>query len=366
MGQKTPLYDEHVAAGAKLVDFAGWDMPINYGSQIAEHKTVRDAAGMFDVSHMRPVDIQGPQARAFLRHVFANDVARIDEAGRALYTCMLNEEGGVIDDLIVYHLRDQAYRIVANAANAAKDIAWLEKQARAFDVQVTARHDLAIIAVQGPQARSLTQAVLPAELASAAMQLKPFRVAVADDWAVGRTGYTGEDGFEIMLPARQAVQTWRGLREQGVATIGLGARDTLRLEAGLNLYGQDMDEDTIPHDAGLGWTVVFESEERDFIGRAALEPVRQQGSSQKLVGLILEGRGMIRSGMRVRCADDAQAEGVITSGSFAPTLQRSIALARVPDNLSREDLELEMRGKWVPARVVSYPFVRNGKIRVEL
>lgn len=365
MGHKTSLYDEHIAAGAKLADFAGWDMPINYGSQISEHKTVRDAAGMFDVSHMRPVDIQGPQARAFLRYIFANDVARIDETGRALYTCMLNDKGGIIDDLIVYHWADQAYRIVANAANAAKDIAWLEHQARAWNVQINVRHDLAIIAVQGPQARELTQPALPAELSLIAMQLKPFRVAVTDDWAVGRTGYTGEDGFEIMLPAWQAVQTWRALHEQGVAPIGLGARDTLRLEAGLNLYGQDMDEATIPHDAGLGWTVVFEPEERDFIGRTALEPVRQQGSGWKLIGLILEERGMIRSGMRVRRADDARAEGVITSGSFAPTLQRSIALARVPAQWNCQHLALEMRGKWVSARVVSYPFVRHGKICVE-
>lgn len=365
MGNKTPLHGEHEAAGAKLVDFAGWDMPINYGSQIAEHNNVRDWAGMFDVSHMRPIDIQGAGARDMLRHVFANDVDKIAEIGRAFYTCMLNEQGGIKDDLIVYHLDDDCYRVIANAAIADKDIAWLEQQAGAFEVTINARHDLAIIAVQGPEARRLTGEVLDSDLANAAMQLKPFRVTQADGWAVGRTGYTGEDGFEIMLPDDSAIATWQALQKQGVKPTGLGARDTLRLEAGLNLYGQDMNEQITPFESGLGWTVDGRDEARHFIGREALEAQRQRDDLKTLVGLVLKGRGMIRPGMAVRRAGEEQAIGEITSGSFAPTLQRSIALARVPKDCAGS-VELAMRRQWVTARVVSYPFVRNGKVRVDL
>src|SRR5690625_4387741 len=266
----TPLHEEHVTLGAKLVDFAGWSMPIHYGSQIGEHKAVRAEAGMFDVSHMRPVDVSGPEARALLRHVLANDVAKIDAVGRAFYTCMLNTRGGVIDDLIVYHLTDDGYRIVLNAGTASKDMAWLTSQAEAYDARVDARDDLAIIAVQGPAARELTAPVLDDALAEAAMALKPFRATVSGAWSVGRTGYTGEDGFELILPATEAVAIWRALLKAGVEPIGLGARDTLRLEAGLNLYGQDMDEDVSPLEAGLGWTVAFEPADRAFIGRDSL------------------------------------------------------------------------------------------------
>ncbi|WP_423823614.1 glycine cleavage system aminomethyltransferase GcvT [Salinisphaera sp. SPP-AMP-43] len=365
----TPLHDEHVALGAKLVDFAGWDMPINYGSQIAEHKAVREGAGMFDVSHMRPVDIRGAGARDLLRRVLANDVAKIDETGRAFYTCMLNTRGGVIDDLIVYHLGDNWYRAVVNAATAEKDMAWLSSQARNFDVDLATRDDLAIIAVQGPKARELTYSALDDEQAGAAAELKPFRAAVVGEWSIGRTGYTGEDGFEIVLPADAAVDLWRALLEAGVEPIGLGARDTLRLEAGLNLYGQDMDEDTTPLESGLGWTVAFEPADRDFIGRESLEAVRDQ-SPRKLVGLVLEGRGVMRHGAAVRAADDESteaqhAEGEITSGSFAPTLSRSIALARVPVEWEQR-VQVHVRGKWLTAYVVAYPFVRNGKIRIDL
>ncbi|MGB7754744.1 MAG: glycine cleavage system aminomethyltransferase GcvT [Salinisphaera sp.] len=367
---QTPLYDEHVALGAKLVDFAGWDMPINYGSQIAEHNAVRESAGMFDVSHMRPVDIEGPQARDLLRRTLANDAAKIDEVGRAFYTCMLNTRGGVIDDLIVYHLGENWYRIVVNAATATKDMAWITSQAEEFDVSVTSRDDLAIIAVQGPKARELARDILDDDLAAAAMELKPFRATVAGDWSVGRTGYTGEDGFEIILPADAALETWRGLHEAGVAPIGLGARDTLRLEAGLNLYGQDMDEDTTPLESGLAWTVAFEPADREFIGRDSLEHIRAQDDTKKMVGLLLEGRGVMRHGAAVRAAGDETTEaedaaGEVTSGSFAPTLSRSIALARVPADWA-EEVEVELRGKWVPARIVSYPFVRHGTVRIDL
>ncbi|MGN8157679.1 glycine cleavage system aminomethyltransferase GcvT [Salinisphaera sp. SWV1] len=370
MANQTPLYDEHVALGAKLVTFAGWEMPIDYGSQIAEHKAVRESAGMFDVSHMRPVDIEGPQARDLLRRTLANDVAKIDQVGRAFYTCMLNTRGGVVDDLIVYHLGEHWYRIVVNAATTTKDMAWITSQARDFDATVTARDELAIIAVQGPQARKLCQRILDDELAAAAMELKPFRVTVAGEWAIGRTGYTGEDGFEIMLPADAAVETWRALHEAGVSPIGLGARDTLRLEAGLNLYGQDMDEDTTPLESGLAWTVAFEPAEREFIGRDALAHIREHDETRKMVGLLLEGRGVMRHGAAVRAAGDeasdaGDAPGQVTSGSFAPTLSRSIALARVPADWT-DPVEVELRGKWVPARIVSYPFVRHGEICIDL
>tara|TARA_B100002052_G_scaffold278353_1_gene284623 strand:- start:1709 stop:2827 length:1119 start_codon:yes stop_codon:yes gene_type:complete len=367
MAKTTPLYDEHVALGAKLVDFAGWQMPINYGSQIVEHRAVREDAGMFDVSHMRPVDIYGADARAFLRYVLANDVAKIDEVGRALYTCMLNTHGGVLDDLIVYHLGEHWYRIVVNAATAEKDRAWLHSLAHEFDVTVEEFQDSAIIAVQGPAAADKIADAL-GEHAERAAALKAFRGFADGDWSIGRTGYTGEDGYEIVMPADQAVATWQALKNAGVAPIGLGARDTLRLEAGLNLYGQDMDEDTTPLESGLGWTVAFSPEDRQFIGREALELARELADGKKLVGLVLDERGVMRHGAAVRIAGDqataaADAAGTITSGSFGPTVQCSIAMARVPKDWEG-DVEVALRRDWKPARIVSYPFVRKGRSRI--
>lgn len=368
MAKRTPLYEAHVADGAKLVDFAGWEMPIDYGSQIAEHKAVRESVGMFDVSHMAVVDISGAEARTFLRWLLANDVAKIDDAGRALYTCMLNTRGGVIDDLIVYHLSGDLYRIVVNAATTEKDLAWIKSQARDYDVAINHRQDMAIIAVQGPRGRDMAAELLDEGFRQAALQLKPFQVAVENDRSVGRTGYTGEDGFELVLPAEEAVSAWKSLRDKGVAPIGLGARDTLRLEAGLNLYGQDMDEERTPLESGLAWTVAFKPEERDFVGRAALEHLRAEGVGQKLVGLVLEGRGVMRHETAVRAADsdveEEHAEGEITSGSYAPTLSCSVALARVPADWEHS-VEVCLRGKWQPARIVRYPFVRHGKSRID-
>ena len=368
MGHHTPLYDQHVAENAKLVDFAGWDMPIDYGSQIAEHKAVRENAGMFDVSHMAVVDISGGQSREFLRRLLANDVAKADEDGRAIYCCMLNTRGGVIDDLIVDHLSGDLYRVVLNAATTQKDLAWLQSQARDYQVKIAHRTDLAIIAVQGPRGRDLAAQVLDDDLAAAAMQLKPFRAAMAGDVSVGRTGYTGEDGFEIVLSADDAESAWKKLRDIGVAPVGLGARDTLRLEAGLNLYGQDMDEDHTPLESGLGWTVAFEPADRDFVGRDALEYMREQGVSEKLVGLVLEGRGVLRSHAAVRAAgsnvEEDDAPGVLTSGSYAPSLSRSIGFARVPADWDNS-VEVCLRGKWLAARIVRYPFARNGKSRID-
>jgi aminomethyltransferase len=363
MGNRTPLYAEHLAAGGKLVDFAGWDMPINYGSQIEEHHAVRHRAGMFDVSHMTVVDLGGERVRDYLRRLLANDVTRLKEGGKALYSCMLKASGGVIDDLIVYYLRHDYYRMVVNAATREKDLAWLEEQAAAFDVSVKERPELAMIAIQGPDARDGVLGVLDARAAAIAAELKPFVGAFAGDWFIARTGYTGEDGFEIILPGGEAAGFWQKLRAAGIAPAGLGARDTLRLEAGMNLYGADMDEDVTPLESGLAWTVAWEPPERDFIGRAALEKQRRAGVPRKLVGLLLEGRGVLRNHQQVIVGNSATGE--ITSGSFSPTLQRSIAFARVPQDTG-DSCQVEIRGKLLPARVVKPPFVRNGKAQIDL
>ena len=363
MANKTPLYDEHVADGGKLVDFAGWDMPINYGSQIEEHNQVRTDAGMFDVSHMTVVDLTGDRTREFLRYLLANNVDRLKDSGKALYSCMLNESGGVIDDLIVYFLRDDYFRMVVNAGTHDKDIAWLEKQSAAFDVTVTERPELAMIAVQGPNAREKALPLLSDAARAAASELKPFFGAFDGDWFIARTGYTGEDGFEIVLPAAEAVTFWQQLRAAGVKPTGLGARDTLRLEAGMNLYGSDMDESVSPLEAALGWTVAWEPAERDFIGRAALEQQRKQGTTQKLVGLLLEDKGVLRNHQKV--VAEGAGEGEITSGSFSPTLQRAIAFARVP-KATGDTCQVDIRGKLLTARVVKPPFVRNGEAQIEL
>ena len=331
MTQQTPLHARHLELGARLVDFGGWDMPLQYGSQLEEHHAVRRDAGMFDVSHMRAVDLEGPRAQEFLRHLLANDVARLTAPGKALYSCMLNETGGVIDDLIVYFREPGRYRLVVNAGTADKDLAWIGRQAAGFGLAVRPRSDLAMIAVQGPHARARAAGLLPAADEAQALALEPFfgtPLGVLDGQVfVARTGYTGEDGFEIMLPAGHAVSLWDRLLGAGVRPCGLGARDTLRLEAGMNLYGNDMDETTTPLESGLAWTVAL-GPGRGFVGRPALEAQRAAGVPRKLVGLLLEDKGVLRGHQTVYAA--AAGEGVTTSGSYAPTLERSIALARVP------------------------------------
>ena len=351
----TPLYDAHLAAGARMVDFVGWALPINYGSQIEEHHHVRNGAGMFDVSHMTVVDIRGPGARAFLSKLLANDVARLRSPGKALYSCMLNERGGVIDDLICYFMEEEWFRMVVNAATRDKGLAWLERQGAEFSVAVTEHHELAMIAVQGPDARQSVHSLLPDEAVSELLEIRPFTALEHQDLFIARTGYTGEDGYEIMLPGGQAEEVWNALLDAGVRPCGLGARDTLRLEAGMNLYGQDMDEDVTPLESGLAWTVAMK-DDRAFIGRAALERQQQAGVERRLVGLVLEGRGVLRPGQRV---ETAAGEGVTTSGTFSPTLQRAIAFARVPAAAS--ECSVDIRGKALPARIVSPPFVRNGE-----
>ncbi len=356
---RTPLYETHAASGAKLVDFGGWEMPLNYGSQIEEHHAVRRDAGMFDVSHMRPVDVEGVDAREFLRLLIANNVDKLTQPGKALYSCMLNDAGGVVDDLIVYFMRDDAFRVVVNASTADKDVTWMRQVAatRDFKVHITPRHDLAIIAVQGPNARTKFWQARPASRA-VTEKLAAFFAAEVDDLFVARTGYTGEDGFEIILPAHDASQLWNDLKAAGVAEAGLGARDTLRLEAGMNLYGNDMDEAVSPLDAGLAWTVDLKTP-REFIGRASLE---RDGARLALVGLKLLDRGVLRSHQKVVTA---AGEGEITSGTFSPTLQTSIAMARVPRGVKVGDsAQVDMRGKVLSAQVVKMPFVRNGKVLV--
>ncbi|HEX7013010.1 MAG TPA: glycine cleavage system aminomethyltransferase GcvT [Steroidobacteraceae bacterium] len=357
MGLKTPLYDTHLSAEARMVDFGGWDMPVHYGSQIEEHHAVRRDAGMFDVSHMLVADVTGARAREYLRYLLANDVAKLKDPGKALYSCMLNERGGVVDDLIAYFIAEDWFRVVVNAGTREKDIAWLKQHAGAFGVEIRPRTDLAMIAVQGPNARTKAASLLGA-LGATALELKPFFGREFAPYFVSRTGYTGEDGWEIMLPAAEAPALWQALKNAGVTQCGLGARDTLRLEAGMNLYGNDMDENVTPLESGLTWTVAFDPPERDFIGRRALEEQKRAGVARKLVGLVLEDRGVLRSHQKVFVP--GLGEGELTSGTFSPTLERSIGLARVPA-ATGERVEVDVRGKRLAARVVKYPFVRQGK-----
>jgi len=363
MGKKTPKHHKHVEAGARMVDFGGWDMPLHYGSQKEEHHAVRQRAGMFDVSHMTVVDLRGERVRDFLRYLLANDVAKLQDHGKALYTCMLNEQGGVIDDLIVYFLGKQWFRLIVNAATRDKDLAWIHLQAKAYDVAVSERVDLAMIAVQGPKARELAATCIDAEWREQALALKLFTGMEAGDLFVARTGYTGEDGWEILMPELQAPSIWDRLLAAGVEPCGLAARDTLRLEAAMNLYGTDMDETISPLEAGLAWTVAWNPEDRDFIGRGSLEALREDSTKRRFVGLLLEDKGVLRNHQRV--VVEGIGEGEITSGGFSPTIGRSIALARVPAG-DYENAQVDVRGKLLNVRVVKTPFVRNGQVRIDI
>ncbi len=358
MSKRTVLYQKHLDAGGKIVDFAGWEMPINYGSQLAEHKQVREHAGVFDVSHMTIVDIHGTDALAYLRKLVTNDVAKLDVPGRALYTGMLNETGGVVDDLIVYRMQDH-YRVVVNCATREKDLAWLAAVAGSFAVTLAERPELAILAVHGPEAIERVCTLLPAEWQPVVGALGNFRCVELGDWFIARTGYTGEKGLEVMLPASQAPAFWDQLLAAGVLPIGLGARDTLRLEAGMNLYGHDMDESISPLAANMEQTISWMPEDRDFVGRAAVTLHKQQqlaGTLPILIGLVLESRGVLREGQKV-ITD--KGDGIITSGTFSPTLNCSIALARVP--VGTTDCHVELRGGQTAVRMVKPNFVRFGK-----
>lgn len=373
--QRTPLYQSHVDSEGKLVDFSGWELPIHYGSQIDEHEAVRTDAGMFDVSHMVIVDIKGADSKAWLQKLLANDVNKLKVVGKALYSPMLNEDGGIIDDLIVYlsNADETEYRIVSNAATRDKDIAQFEKVAADFDVTLNERNDLAMLAVQGPKAVEKLAQAKP-NWAETLERITPFVGAdladiEAPNWFVARTGYTGEDGVEVILPADDAAVFFALLKEHGIKPAGLGARDTLRMEAGMNLYGHDMDETISPYDCNMAWTLALK-DERDFIGRDALvskrKAAKENNTAMKQVGLLLTSRGVLREGMEVTInqGTDNEQKGVITSGTFSPSLKNSIAIARVPDSLSDDDnvqIDLRGKGKFVDVRVLKLPFVRNGK-----
>lgn len=361
MAQQTPLFEQHNACGARMVDFHGWMMPLHYGSQIDEHHAVRNDAGMFDVSHMTIVDLRGSRTREFLRYLLANDVARLTQTGKALYTGMLNASGGVIDDLIVYFFSDDFFRLVVNSATREKDLAWITQQAEPFAIDITERNDLSLIAVQGPNAKAKAATLFSDAQRQAVEGMNPFFGVEADDLFIATTGYTGEAGYEIAMPNAKAADFWRGLLDAGVKPCGLGARDTLRLESGMNLYGQDMDEGVSPLAANMGWTIAWEPADRDFIGREALEAQRVKGTEQ-LVGLVMTEKGVLRGELPVRFTDaqgNAQ-EGTITSGTFSPTLGYSIALARVPAGIGDTAI-VQIRNREMPVRVTKPVFVRAGK-----
>ncbi|WP_428242003.1 glycine cleavage system aminomethyltransferase GcvT [Gynuella sp.] len=355
--KRTPLYSSHIDSQAKMVDFGGWEMPIHYGSQVKEHEAVRVGAGMFDVSHMTVVDVEGKDSKAFLQKLLANDVDKLKIEGKALYSGMLNPQGGVIDDLICY-LTDYGYRLVVNCATREKDLNWINQQAADYSVTITERSQLAMIAIQGPQAIEKCCSIAP-EIADTIKSLAIFQGKFCQDWYISRTGYTGEDGLEIMLPDTQAAEFWSKLKNAEVRPCGLGARDTLRLEAGMNLYGNDMDESVSPLESGMGWTIAWEPAERDFIGRSALEQQRQTGVSYKLTGLVLEERGIMRPHQTIHFSH-TEVTGEITSGSFSPTLGISIAFARIPVDAAGT-CHVDIRGKRLKARIIKPPFVRAGK-----
>ncbi len=360
MGLRTPLYDMHLALGAKIIDFNGWDMPLHYGSQVDEHHHVRKECGMFDISHMSIFDIQGTQAQAFLQHVLCNDVALLETIGSAQHSLLLNEQGGVIDDLMVFRT-DSGYRLVGNAVTHQRVQSWLNEHAEPFACTVSWRNDLCLFSIQGPFTRERLSGILSSSRSQLVQTLEHHFAAADGDWFISCTGYTGEIGIEIMLPSTQAVDFMNELVGAGIAPIGIGARDTLRLEAGFNLYGFDSNEQISPLTTNMQHVVCWQPESRNFIGRQALQTQQDKGVAEKLVGLVLEERGVLRAGQPVRI--DNQISGVITSGSFSPSLGKAIALARVPIDTG-DRAEVEIRHKWFPVRVVKPRFVRYGKILV--
>lgn len=367
MLKRTPLFESHQQAGAKLVDFGGWEMPLHYGSQIEEHEAVRTSCGMFDASHMTVVDIDGSDAHAYLSILLANDIDRLGEHGQALYSCMLNHDGGVVDDLIVYFRGDQNYRLVVNASTREQDLAWMQSCIGDFDVTLNEKPELALIAVQGPKAKEVFGKVAEAHnlhgLFDKVAELKRFSACEHNSVYVGRTGYTGEEGYEIILPAEHAAMTWAAFAGQGAVPCGLGCRDTLRIEAGLNLYGTDMDQTITPLEAGLAWTVNFKRADRSFNGRSALEKQMATTELPLWCGVVLAGKGVIRGGYTVSTAGGAK--GVITSGTFSPTLKRAVGFVRISPTEETECL-VEIRGRQLEAWLRPLPFVRNGTIRVDI
>jgi len=366
MLKRTPLFEQHLALGAKMVPFAGWEMPLQYGSLVEEHHMVRKSSGVFDVSHMRAVDIEGVQATEFLRNLLANDIAKLKEDGQALYGCMLNHQAQILDDLITYRIKEDFYRVVVNAGTTESDLDWMQTNAVSFEVKITPRYDLAMLAIQGPEAINKLSGILPPTLGASIEALKPFKTLMYEGWMVARTGYTGEDGVEILLPNEDVTQFWNQLVEAGVAPIGLGARDTLRLEAGLNLYTQDMDDTVTPLDSNLAWTVDVKDENRDFIGKKTYLEQKAQGENKKLVGVVLVDKGVLRPKMKVY-QDQAgtQLMGTLTSGTFSPTLSEGIGFARITP---QDDTTcwIVIRGKTIQAKIIRPPFLKAGKANFEI
>ncbi len=360
--KRTPLHRLHAAAGARMVPFAGWDMPVQYAGIIQEHVAVRTRAGLFDVSHMGEIRVAGPGAIAFVQRLVTNDVSRLTGT-QALYTPMCTPDGGVIDDLLVYRFSETDLMLVVNAANTAEDLAWIRDHASP-DVRIIDRSDeIALLALQGPRAAGILQRLTATPVGDIRYYwFRPDVEVAGRTVIVSRTGYTGEDGFELYVPAEAAPHLWEALLEagerDGLIPAGLGARDTLRLEAGLLLHGADMDKTTTPLEVGLGWTVKLDKE--TFVGADALRRQKAEGLSRRLVGFVLDGRSIARHGFPIRCNGAA---GRVTSGSFTPTVEKSIGLGLVPPACAApgHPLSVEIRGRAVPGTVVKLPFYRRGQ-----
>jgi aminomethyltransferase len=352
--RRTPLYEQHLDLGAKLVPFAGWEMPVTYEGIREEHSAVRTHAGMFDVSHMGEVEVEGPGALAFLQLVLSNDVGEI-ELGGAQYSCLCAEDGGVLDDLFVYRLGADRYLVVTNAANHETDLAWLGRWSRDFDVIVRDVADrYAMLAVQGPHARAVLARTLAIELPPR-MRVEHVRVGRRPALVCG-TGYTGEDGVELLLDPEVAAPIWAELRDAGIVPCGLGARDTLRLEVCFPLHGHELTPQRNPIEAGLGWAC---AEATGFLGSQSIAQARAEGTAERLAPFLIEGAGIPRDGNPVLSAGEQV--GTVTSGTFSPSLERGAGIAYVRADLAEPgtELEIDVRGKRRQARVASKPLYRK-------
>ncbi len=361
--KRTPLYEEHLALGARMVEFGGWDMPVQYSGILEEHRAVRTRAGLFDVSHMGEFNVQGKDALAFLQHLVPNDVSKL-ALNQALYTQLCQPDGGTIDDLIIYHLDENRYMMVVNAANIDKDFEWTRQQTTGFDVALTNISDeTALVALQGPEAQAILQPLTPVDLSSVAYYHCAPGAVDGIECLISRTGYTGEDGFELYCAPGDVVSLWRKLlaagKERGLLPAGLGARDTLRLEAGYCLYGHELDETTNPLEAGLGWTVKLAK--GDFLGHDALATIKQEGLKRKLMGIEMVERGVARGGYALYDGD--RCIGILTSGAPSPVLSKNIGMGyvEIADAVPGKTIQVDIRGKHAEARIVALPFYKRQK-----
>src|SRR5215467_14340497 len=359
----TPLFEQHVALGARLVEFGGWEMPVQYSGIIDEHRAVRTHAGLFDVSHMGEFKVEGQSALDFLQHLVPNDVSRL-VINQALYTQLCLPDGGTIDDLIIYKLEENRYMLVVNAANIEKDFDWISKQARDFEVQITDRSNAtALLALQGPEAQSILQPLTDVDLPAIRYYHCLPGMVHGINCIISRTGYTGEDGFELYCASADVPTLWNDLlaagKNHGLLPAGLGARDTLRLEASYCLYGHELDEQTNPLEANLGWTVKLNKDE--FIGHDALLKVKEQGIKRKLIGIEMVERGVCRGGYAIY--EDDQQIGVLTSGAPSPTLNKNIGMGYVetPYAIVGKPVYIDIRGKRTAAQIVALPFYKRQK-----